>query len=363
VLVAILTLVSIGLGAVPAAAEATCTGRWEDLRVPRASGAEAFAAIAHNDAWAAVWAEDVDGFEQGHSYHWDGTTWTRVPFAEPGAVQFVQGMAAIGPDDVWAVGRWQDATYEGHPYAAHWDGSQFVHTPIDAAGRSPRLFAVDGTVGNDVWAVGYHHVHRKVRSLAMHWDGIAWSEVGTPTPSLAKRFLWDVSAAASDDVWAVGSTRKPGTGRRPLALHWDGVAWTKIPAATPGTSASFDAVDAIAPNDVWAVGSIGHRVRRPLIEHWNGTAWKVISVPRDGRRANLYDVSAVSAEEAWAVGGTGGSPEPVLWRWNGSAWRSVGVPWATSGYLTDVESIPTGASFAFGAVETRLAALRRCPAG
>jgi hypothetical protein len=381
VLGAMLTLASIGLGAIPtfasaapaevptaegstAATEAACTGRWEDLHIPRPNGVEGFTATAPDDAWAAVTEEDAGGFDQGFSYHWDGTTWARVPFAEAGFLQFVQGMAGIGPDDVWAVGYWQDAeTYQAHPYAAHWDGSRFVHTPIDGGGHSPRLFAVDGAIGDDVWAVGYHYLHGTVRSLAMHWDGLEWSDVETPTPSLAKRFLWDVSAAANDDVWAVGSTRRPGHGRHPLALHWDGVRWTRIQARTPGTSASFDAVHAIAQNDVWAVGSTGHRVRRPLIERWNGTAWSVIPIPDSGRQTWLYDVSAVSAQEAWAVGGKGSPPVPVLWHWNGSAWRSVGVPRATFGYLIDVVSLPTGTSFAFGAVNRGTAVLRRCPAG
>ena len=58
-----------------------------------------------------------------------------------------------------------------------------------------------------------------------------------------------VSAVATDDVWAVG-LRGLGT----LAIHWDGTAWTIVPTPTPEGIADLAAVVALATDDVWAVG-------------------------------------------------------------------------------------------------------------
>jgi hypothetical protein len=356
--IVLVTLAAAPMIAAPPSAEAACTGRWSELPSPASRGPEGIAAFAEDDAWVVAFGTNAQDENQGYSYHWDGLAWTKVAVAEPGVSEYVWGIGAIDPDHIWIVGDWQDSTtYASHAYAAYWDGSQFVHTPMDA-GRAPRLFDADGVAGDDVWAVGFHFADHRHRSLAMHWDGVSWTEVALPGPSLPWTYLHDVSAFASDDVWAVGYVEGRRQGRRPLAMHWDGVTWTRTRPVAPRGSL-FDGVAATAPNDVWAVG---YSDAGALLERWDGTAWRAFPVPAAGSSSWLGGVSAVSHHEAWAVGGSAGSG-PLLYRWNGSIWRSVTVPGApVHGNLFQVVSRPDGTSFAIGWSGGEILALQRCPA-
>ncbi|HYS44322.1 MAG TPA: hypothetical protein VEM32_10130, partial [Geobacteraceae bacterium] len=59
----------------------------------------------------------------------------------------------------------------------------------------------------------------------------------------------------------------------------------------------FESVAALAPDDVWAVGSRQPSFAefQPLIEHWDGTAWSVVPGPYlNGDTNILYGVSGSS---------------------------------------------------------------------
>ena len=60
--------------------------------------------------------------------------------------------------------------------------------------------------------------------------------------------------------------------RVPLAEHWDGSAWTRIPTAPDADLGELYGVAAVASDDVWAVGYTPYSIasRRPLIQHWDG---------------------------------------------------------------------------------------------
>ena len=121
-------------------------------------------------------------------------------------------------------------------------------------------------------------------------------------------------------------------------MHWDGTSWTQIPSAnwpTPGGnfySQQLDAVVAIAPNDVWAVGyyRIGN-TPHPLVQHWNGTQWSIIPVP-DGPTGDgwLQGIAASGPNDIWAVGKYDMSDftsfgQALAMHWNGSNW-TVSIP-------------------------------------
>jgi hypothetical protein len=98
----------------------------------------------------------------------------------------------------------------------------------------------------------------------------------------------DIEVIAANDVWSVGGdirTNPPST----VILHYDGAQWTKI--STPDVG-ELQAVSAAAPDDVWAVGQFGTL-------HWDGSAWSQVPAPA----GELIAVDAVGPEDAWAVGG------------------------------------------------------------
>lgn len=183
------------------------------------------------------------------------------------------------------------------------------HAEKDYAGR---LLAVDAYSTSEAWAVGY----AGDTLLTVHWDGATWTKIAAPQPEGATSASFDgVAIIAPDDVWAVGeawseSPSEAGAAARLSSLieHWDGAAWTIVSGADLGGRSfpSLTDVSGSGPNDVWAVGTYypGAGIRRPLVEHWDGVAWTQVDQPRPPRYGPgaLSSVSAVSETEAWFAG-------------------------------------------------------------
>ncbi len=253
--------------------------------------------------------------------HWDGSAWSRVPSPTvAGKVCELESVTVAGPDDVWAVG---DAS-GGETLIEHWDGTSWSVVPgVNPGNATNRLTSVSAVGPDDVWAVGYYGDEgQSTKSLALHWNGSRWSR-----STLFKRpygHLGGVVAIAADDAWGVGEQ----SSQRSVATHWNGSGWAKF--STPnrgGALTNLTAVDAVAPDDVWAVGYYNTADgNRPITVHWDGTEWGVVSSPSPGAAA-LYSLSAVSSQEVWAVGGDQSGPEHTLAQyWNGTAWTAVDTP-------------------------------------
>ena len=69
------------------------------------------------------------------------------------------------------------------------------------------------------------------------------------------------------------------------------------------TGSGLNAVAAVSPTDIWAVGSDS---TGPLIENFNGTSWSQVTAPITGGALN--GVSALSSDDVWAVGGSTSGP-------------------------------------------------------
>ena len=95
-----------------------------------------------------------------------------------------------------------------------------------------------------------------VKALTVHWDGTVWTYVPNPTLQTDYAFLKNVTALASNDVWAAGYfTDSTGTDRN-LLEHWDGIAWTQIDV--PEMLQSHNQLWGIVPDragGLWTVGS------------------------------------------------------------------------------------------------------------
>jgi hypothetical protein len=205
------------------------------------------------------------------------------------------------------------------------------------------LNAVDARTSTDAWAVGNFlgpNDDDGQVMLAEHWNGSAWSQVPTPDIMRSDEKLNAVSAAAANDVWAVGSVNQTGFKHTdPLAAHWDGTSWTIVPtpATTGGSKSILFGVANLGGGNAWAVGR--SEANRALAEHWNGSAWTIIPTPAPAAPAGstftgstLTAVSARSASDIWAVGnfttikGTNVSTFTLTMHWNGSAWTILPSP-------------------------------------
>jgi hypothetical protein len=200
---------------------------------------------------------------------------------------------------------------------------------------------------SDVWAVGLQAGGAcQYRTLTEHWDGSAWTVVASPSVRTVNSTLAAVSGTSASDVWAVGETGCPSVQNgRTLALHWNGSAWSIVKTPNPGFFPVLSSVAALTPADAWAVGDTTFSgADDPLIEQWNGSTWQVSKVPSSLHGA-LHGVAAVSTTSAWAVG-----DGPMALHWNGTRWSRVPVPIpaGTTGYLSAVAALPHGRAVAVG---------------
>jgi len=213
-------------------------------------------------------------------------------------------------------------------------GWQMVPGP-STFNESRTFQAVSAITPNDIWAVGTSDVYpERIETFTAHWDGSTWSTVPSPNVGANDDFLTGVDAIASNDVWAVGGYLDCGAGCpfQNFTMHWDGTRWNYIPSPNVGTlDNTLYSVSAISANEVWAVGyyRIPNGTYQTLTMRWDGSAWSYIPSPNIGSAHNyLYGVSAISSSDIWAVGYTvrSGVLEALALRWNGQEWSIVSVP-------------------------------------
>ncbi len=182
------------------------------------------------------------------------------------------------------------------------------------AGSELRDMAVLST--DDIWAVGI--TSGPNTSLIMHWDGANWSVVSNFLPVI----LNSVEAISPNDVWAVGQ----GDAGFTLIMHWDGSTWSQV--ASP--KGLLYGVSGVASNDVWAVG-VTSTLGGPLLLHWDGITWTSVQSPME--TGFLVGVDAISSNDVWAVGWSGSSVSNTrTLHWNGSVWAVVSSPNIPSAY-------------------------------
>jgi hypothetical protein len=223
--------------------------------------------------------------------------------------------------------------------AATWS---IVPSP-NPSGYGPNLLAVSTDAASDAWTVGvvFNPSNSTYQTVSEHWDGTAWSVVGTPNP-LTNSWLTGVAALSPTNAWAVGFASSGGwVTNRTLIAHWNGTSWSTVPSPNPSSFSENDlwATWAASPSDVWAVGDYlpGGGVEKPLAEHWNGTSWAVVPTPNAGHYANFHRVFGSSSTDVWAVGTAEDRPAgvsgPLTEHWNGVKWSIVPAPTLGETYL------------------------------
>ncbi|MEA2574009.1 MAG: hypothetical protein QOH93_1307 [Chloroflexia bacterium] len=144
--------------------------------------------------------------------------------------------------------------------------------------------------------------------------------------------LADVSALAPDDVWAVGSSHREGV-VEPLAEHWDGKAWQLVYSqAVESRGSQLNSVAAVSPDYVWAVGAylLLDRQTVPLVQRWDGGEWRLVAPAPVSATVGIFNsVDALSEDDAWAVGyyaDERGVYRTLAQHWDGNEWRTVPTP-------------------------------------
>ncbi len=201
------------------------------------------------------------------------------------------------------------------------------------------LEAIAGRSPTDIWAVGTQLPTANatiVRTLAIHYNGTTWSVVPTPANGPEASSFYGVAALPDGTAWAVGiHTANTGHTTVPLAEHWDGHAWTVVPAPNPGSASNMlYGVAAVSDNDAWAAGGYAgaDNTFHPLLEHWNGTSWSVVPVSGSSMPDGMLTSVTSSPSGVWAVGQLANSApdRQVVLHLEGSTWVNVPEPGVTT---------------------------------
>ncbi len=200
-------------------------------------------------------------------------------------------------------------------------------SPIFKEAGEVVLTGVTVVAPDDVWVVGGRTTDTR-HALVVHWDGSTWTIEPTPglTDGTSASGLDAVDAVSPDDIWAVGHTKSPNSTVKmtPLLLHYDGIAWTEQPGP-PQVTGELTDVDLLTADEGWAVGTAGSR---PLILRRTGGNWLQASAPPTSAPSSLASVFATSQTDAWAVGTQlrDGRSAALVLHWDGVRWSEVAVP-------------------------------------
>jgi hypothetical protein len=338
-----LAAVLVGVAAATVPASPALAATWSVVSPP-ASGPSGFTGVDAVNA-TNVWAVGSDGL----AARWNGSAW--VVSTPPLAGAGLRGVDGSAADNVWAVGWAGSGTL-----TQRWNGTSWgvVASPNPAgATGAPTLYGVKTFSATDAWAVGsYSTVAAPVaRTLIEHWDGTSWSIVPSPNPDADVNLLTDVDGAAPNDVWAIGNVGHETYGSTPrngLVLHWNGSAWSQVnvPGSVSDGTINFPTLEdvyVVSANDVWIVGrAFSWTVFKtvPIALHFNGVSWQrsvFNAAPNDG--AGFRSVAALSSTQVYAVG-------QIVARWTGAAWvqESASVP----GQLSDMAAVGPSTFWAVG---------------
>ncbi len=219
----------------------------------------------------------------------------------------------VSPTDLWAVGNKVPAGGDSDdmiPLIKHYDGRVWhtVHTDVGVG----QLYSVSAAASDDVWAVG--EAHRAI--LVLHWDGVSWQQVSTPSyPGFSD--LYNVDVIAPDRVVASGFYHNGECPCYAISLVWDGSTWSE----DSGLESSLYVASALSPTDAWGAGSIG--IDPPtagVAAHWNGKRWKdthPISVGRGFR------IAAIADDDVWLTGLSDSGLGFFFQHWDGHDWTVV----------------------------------------
>ena len=238
---------------------------WTQVPSPNVSGAtqnvlKAVRGSSATNVWAVGYFVNSNNVDQTLILHWNGTSWKQVPSPDPSGPAMDQELTSVASNsaqDAWAVGFYYTGLDKS--MILHWNGSSWNQvTSPNPGSQGTFLYGVRATSASSAWAVGSAFNGTADKTLIVRWDGSAWTQVKSPNPGGATQNndLSSVAVTSATDAWAAGEYDS-GTGTRTLVLHWDGSAWTQVTTPNLGGSSiddSFTSVGASSANSVWAVG-------------------------------------------------------------------------------------------------------------
>lgn len=255
----------------------------------------------------AVGEYDIAGNTKSLAMSWDGSAWTTAVVPSVGVDDnFLESVSCVSESFCVAVG----ASFDGTKFqtlVATWNGSAWaVATSPNEGSESNFLTSVSCTSAASCIAVGnYYDGSLVLKTLAAVWDGAAWTIVSTPNinPGTDSNVLRSVSCVSPTSCVAIGATESSND--KTLAMTWDGTAWTILLSPNPAVANYFESVSCVSSTEcvVVGVGIDSTNVGSPLVLTWNGTTWTQLSVEDIGAEEDgLSEVSCATNYSCMAVG-------------------------------------------------------------
>lgn len=267
--------------------------------------------------------------------HWNGHAWSRI--RPPAAmIRNLTGFATLRASSNRNV--WIFVGNVGPYTVLRYNGTKWTKRVLPSVTNPLRPFGF----GGGPLVFGPDNVWMFAGIYAIHYTHHAWHRSRLP---VALKTLGAVDAVAANDIWALGRYgRKCGChpGNRYVAMHWNGRSWTivaslnslSIPSAHGFT---LGGVVAAGRQDFWVLGNLVHA---PFLLHWTGPAagWKRIEIPA----ANvIYGIARDGNRGLWLytynLDGTW-----TMDHYSAGTWTQYPVP-TTSGvspFINSMASIP-----------------------
>jgi hypothetical protein len=174
-------------------------------------GLTSFITDASATASSDIWAASQFG---RYLLHFDGVRWRVARRWQQGQVT---GLTAVTATDVWVFGTTADGTSDIGTW--HYDGTSWQRVP----GLADSIVRASAISANDIWAIAATPASYSV----VRYDGTSWQQVPTGS-ALAGLQVRDILADSSDNVWILGNKTDTSGGVRLVLLHWNGASWSSL---------------------------------------------------------------------------------------------------------------------------------------
>lgn len=136
-----------------------------------------------------------------HLLHWDGQNWNQVNLPDKNTI--VRDVQIISDNNIWLIT--ENGMLEGKPGSQlnaiyHWDGTTWSKVPeVNSADPESVLNSFSVIALDNLWLLGHTG---KNQPLMEHWDGKTWSQVSPTTPTYGSAQSMTV---AGNRAWATVS--------------------------------------------------------------------------------------------------------------------------------------------------------------
>jgi len=259
--------------------------------------------------------------------------WSVVPTAAGMAYGSVGAVRCPTPTICFAVGT-RDNPHSVSTLAQRWNGTKWVAlaTPNPTGAVSSQLTSVVCPTTSNCLAVGqYNNIATTTKTLAMRWNGKAWSIL--PSPNVASspvNLLAAIACTSATNCFAVGNSfvsTTDSSAQQTLIEQWNGTTWSIVPSPNQllANDSVLSGVGCMSPTSCFAVGHYTNQlVTSTLTEHWDGVSWSVVPSPNPHSSTdNELNAVTCSTVSCFAVGKGHGTLVEV---WNGTIWGIVASP-------------------------------------